>query len=196
MASDNVNFGGGVGNVHRNAPLVVIALLGAFSMLSMLLVTIFVAGAALRDFELNTAELFLLHADASKRDYLLGRFGGGFFAALGVLLVTALGLWLGSKMPWLDQSRLGPTPFGAYLWAFAVLVVPNLLFVSAMLFALAMLTRSMLYTYLGVIAFFVLYIVAENLTSDIDAALDRRPARSVRRPCACAKSPVTGRAPT
>jgi hypothetical protein len=167
MASDNVSFGGGVGNVHRNAPLVVIALLGAYSMLSLLLVTIFVAGAALRDFELNTAELFF-STPIKKRDYLLGRFGGGFFAALFVLMVTALGFWLASKMPWLDQGRLGPTPFGAYLWGFAVLVVPNLLFVSAMLFALAMLTRSMLYTYLGVIAFFVLYIVAENLTSDIN----------------------------
>ncbi len=168
MASDNVSFGGGIGNVHRNAPLVVINLLAAFSFLSPLLVTIFIAGAALRDFEQNTAELFFT-TPLRKRDYLLGRLGGGFIAACGVMLACALGLWLGSKMPWLDQSRLGVTPATAYLWAFAILVVPNLLFLAAFVFALATLTRSMLYTYLGVIAFFVLNAVASNMTSNLDA---------------------------
>ena len=168
MTSDNVSFGGGIGNVHRNAPLVVINLLGAFSFLSLLLVTIFIAGAALRDFELNTAELFFT-TPLRKRDYLLGRFGGGFLAALGVMLVAALGLWLGSKMPWLDQSRLGPTAFGAYAWAFGVMVVPNLLFTAAFVFGFATLTRSMLYTYLGVIALFVFNTVASNMTANLDA---------------------------
>ena len=168
MASDNVNFGGGIGNVHRNAPLVVINLLAAFSFLSQLLVAIFIAGAALRDFEQNTAELFFT-TPMRKRDYLLGRFGGGFLASIGVMIVCALGLWLGSQMPWLDKSRLGPTPVSAYLWSFGILVLPNLLFVSALVFALATLTRSMLYTYLGVIAFVVLNTVAENMTANLDA---------------------------
>ncbi|MEP6940189.1 MAG: M1 family aminopeptidase [Rudaea sp.] len=168
MASDNVSFGGGIGNVHRNAPLVVINLLAAFSFLSPLLVTIFIAGAALRDFEQNTAEQFFT-TPMRKRDYLLGRFGGGFIAACGVMVVCALGLFLGSKMPWLDQSRLGATPLGAYLWSFAILVVPNLLFLAALVFALATLTRSMLYTYLGVIGFVVLNVVAGNMTSNLDA---------------------------
>ncbi len=168
MASDNVSFGGGIGNVHRNAPLVVINLLAAFSLFSLLLVTIFIAGAALRDFEQNTAELFFT-TPMRKRDYLLGRFGGGFIAAVGAMVVCALGLWLGSKMPWLDQGRLGPTPFVAYLWSFAILILPNLLFSAALVFALATLTRSMLYTYLGVIAFFVLNIIAGNMTANLDA---------------------------
>ena len=168
MASDNVSFGGGVGNILRNAPAVVISLLGSFSVLSVLLTTIFVAGIALRDFEQRTAELFFA-TPLRKRDYLLGRFGGGFMASLAIMLATALGLWLGSLMPWLDQARLGPTPWSAYAWAFAVLVLPNLLFLSALLFLLATLTRSMLYTYIGVIAFFVLWTVAGFLTQDLDS---------------------------
>ncbi|GAB3506498.1 M1 family aminopeptidase [Pseudoxanthomonas daejeonensis] len=168
MASDNVSFGGGVGNIMRNAPAVVISLLGSFSVLSVLLTTIFVAGIALRDFEQRTAELFFA-TPMRKRDYLLGRFGGGFMASLAILLAAALGLWVGSLMPWLDQARLGPTPWGAYAWAFGVLVLPNLLFLSALLFLLATLTRSMLYTYIGVIAFFVLWTVAGFLTQDLDS---------------------------
>ncbi|TWH10261.1 ABC transporter permease/M1 family aminopeptidase [Pseudoxanthomonas taiwanensis] len=167
MASDNVSFGGGVGNIMRNAPAVVVSLLCAFSVLSVLLSTIFVAGIALRDFEQRTAELFFA-TPLRKRDYLLGRFGGGFLASLAIMLVIAFGLWLGSLMPWLDPERLGPTPWSAYAWAFAVLVVPNLLFLSALLFLLATLTRSMLYTYIGAIAFIVLWTVSSSLTSDLD----------------------------
>jgi ABC-2 type transport system permease protein len=168
MASDKVSFGGGVGNVARNAPNVVIIILDVFSVFSVLLATIFVAGIALRDFEQRTAELFFA-TPMKRRDYLLGRFGGGLIAAMAIMLAMALGLYIGSQMPWLDPSRLGPTPWFAYGWAFAVLVLPNLLFVSALIFLLATLTRSMLYSYLGVIAFFVLWTMSSYLTRDLDS---------------------------
>ncbi|ANB17458.1 ABC transporter permease/M1 family aminopeptidase [Dokdonella koreensis] len=168
MASDNVSFGGGVGNVLRNAPAVVVTVLGSFSVISVLLATIFVAGIALRDFEQGTAELFFV-TPMKRRDYLLGRFGGGLLASVGIMVTLALGLWVGTLMPWLDAARLGPTPWSAYLWSFVVLVIPNLLFVSALMFLLATATRSMLYTYLGVIAFFVLWQMSDFLTRDLDS---------------------------
>jgi ABC-2 type transport system permease protein len=167
MASDNVSIGGGVGNTMRNAPAVVISILGSFSVVSVLLATIFVAGIAIRDFEQRTAELFFA-TPMKKRDYLLGRFGGGLAATFAIMLAMAIGLYVGSLMPWLDSSRLGPTPWAAYAWAFGVLVLPNLLFVSALMFLLATLTRSMLYTYLGVIVFFVLWSMSDSFTRDLD----------------------------
>lgn len=166
LASDNVSYGGGVGNVMRNAPAVTTVVLGSFSVISVLLTTIFVGGIALRDFEQRTAELFFA-TPMSKGTYLAGRFLGGFLASVAVMVAVVLGMWLGSKMPWLDQARLGPTPWAAYAWGFGVLVIPNLLFLSALLFFLATATRSMLYTYIGVIVFFVLWMVSDTLTSDL-----------------------------
>lgn len=166
LASDNVSYGGGVGNVMRNAPAITTVVLGAMSVMSALLTTIFVGGIALRDFEQRTAELFFA-TPMRKGTYLAGRFGGGFLASLGVMLFVVLGMWLGSKMPWLDQARLGPTPWAAYGWGLAVLVIPNLLFLSALLFLLATATRSMLYTYIGVIVFFVLWNASDALDSDL-----------------------------
>jgi len=168
MASDDVTIGGGVGNIMRNAPAVVISILGTFSVFSVLLATIFVAGIAIRDFEQRTAELFFA-TPMKKRDYLLGRFGGGLFATFAIMLAMAVGLYVGSLMPWLDSSRLGPTPWLAYAWAFGILVLPNLLFVSSLMFLLATLTRSMLYTYLGVIVFFVLWSMSGSFTKDLDS---------------------------
>ncbi|MHC1480479.1 ABC transporter permease/M1 family aminopeptidase [Frateuria aurantia] len=166
MASDNVSFGGGVGNVMRNAPAVTVVLLTALSLFSALLTTLFVGGIAIRDFELGTAELFFA-TPIRKSLYLAGRFGGGFLASFVIMLVMVLGLWLGSKMPWLDASRLGPTPWLAYAWSVLLMVVPNLMFLSALLFALATATRSMLYTYLGVIGFFVLWTISNSLMADL-----------------------------
>src|SRR3546814_18398995 len=85
MASDNVSIGGGVGNIMRNAPAVVISILGSFSVISVLLATIFVAGIAIRAFEQRTAELFFA-TPMQKRDYLLGRFGGGVIATFAIML--------------------------------------------------------------------------------------------------------------
>lgn len=157
--SDSVQIGGGVGNTHRNAPIVVLTWLIAFTLLGMFLITVFVAGAALRDFEARTAELFFA-TPLSRSAYLGGRFAAGYAASAAVMVAVAIGVTLGAHMPWVDPARLGPTAWNTYLYSFGVFVLPNLFFVAALLFLLATLTRSLLGTYIGVIAFFVLWQVA------------------------------------
>ncbi len=158
-ASHTVRIGGGIGNIHRNAPFVVINTLSLFSIIGLFLIPIFVAGAALRDFGANTAEM-IFATPITRGAYLGGRLAAGWLASVLVLLAVAIGLWSGSMMPWLDPVRLGPTPWAAYAWALGVIVLPNLFFLAALLMLLATLTRSMLATYVGVIGFFVLSIVA------------------------------------
>ncbi|MGO9934520.1 MAG: ABC transporter permease/M1 family aminopeptidase [Steroidobacteraceae bacterium] len=164
--SDSVTIGGGIGNTHRNAPFVITQWLIAFTLLGMFLVTVFVVGAALRDFEAGTAELFFA-TPLSRKAYLGGRFAAGYLASVGVMIAVAIGLLCGSFMPWLDPTRLGPTSLGTYLYAFTVFVLPNIFFVAALLFLLATLTRSMLSTYIGVIAFFVLWQIAVTTTENL-----------------------------
>src|SRR5690606_1865357 len=79
-ASDAVQLGGGIGNVHRNAPIVVAQWLTMFSLLGMLIVPIFISGALLRDFEQGTAELFFA-SPIRRRDYLLGRLAAAMLAS-------------------------------------------------------------------------------------------------------------------
>lgn len=158
-SSDSVQIGGGIGNIHRNAPYVVIRMLAMFSVIGMFLIPIFVAGSALRDFGTNTAEM-MFTTPVSRGAYLGGRFVAGWLVTVLVLVAIAIGYWLGSLMPWLDPVRLGPTPWGAYGWGLAVLVLPNLFFLGVLIFLLATLTRSMLGAYVGVIGFFVLWTIA------------------------------------
>src|ERR1700733_6706353 len=157
--SDHVQIGGGIGNTHRNAPYAIVEMLGNFTILAMFLVTVFVVGAALRDFEAGTAER-LFATPLSRRAYLGGRFAAGYLASLGIFVFVALGLLIGVLMPWVDPARLGPPSLSAYGYGFAVMVLPGLFFVSTLLFLLATLTRSMLGAYIGVIGFFVSWRVA------------------------------------
>src|SRR5690606_27650044 len=103
-----------------------------------------------------------------KRDYLAGRLGAALVASLMVYVVIALGIFVAQFMPWIDQARLGPVSLAPYLWTFAVFVIPNLLFTGALLALLAVVTRSILWVYIGVIGFFVLYFVSGVLLSDLD----------------------------
>src|SRR5271154_2651771 len=103
--SDSVQIGGGIGNTHRNAPLVVLQWLIAFTLIGMFLITVFVAGAALRDFEAGTAELFFA-TPLSRKAYLGGRFAAGYVTAAAVMVFVAVGLTLGAHMPWVDPVRL------------------------------------------------------------------------------------------
>jgi ABC-type transport system involved in multi-copper enzyme maturation permease subunit len=137
-------------------------MLSFFTVGGMFLIAVFVAGAALRDFDAGMAEM-IFATPVSRRAYLGGRFAAGYIASVGVLIVVALGIFLGVLMPWVDPARLGATSYVAYGYGFAVFVLPSVFFTAALLFLLATLTRSMLGTYVGVIAFFVLWQVAMTL---------------------------------
>jgi len=165
--TDAIQVGGSIGNVNRNAPTVVAQLLGVFSLMSMFVVTIFIAGSVLRDGEVGISDM-LFATPMKKRDYLVGRFGAGLVACLFIFVLIVLGMMLGPLMPWIDPQRVGPFPGAAYLWALGVIVVPNLFFIGALLMLLAATTRSIMMVYVGVMAFFVLWIVAGSFTSNID----------------------------
>jgi ABC-type transport system involved in multi-copper enzyme maturation permease subunit len=161
-SSDHIRIGGGIGNIHRNAPYVVVTMLAMFSVLGLILIPIFVAGAALRDFNCNTAEL-MFSTPVPRGAYLGGRFAAGWLVSVLILVAAAAGFWFGSLMPWVDPARLGPTPWAAYAWGLGVFVLPGVFFLGALLFLLAVVTRSMLATYAGVIGFLVLTAVAGQL---------------------------------
>jgi len=165
--TDAVQIGGSIGNVNRNAPVVVAQLLGNFSLVSIFIVAIFMAGTVLRDSEVGISDM-LFATPMKKYDYLIGRFAAGLVACLFIFALVVGGMMLGPLMPWVDTARVGPFPGAAYLWALGIIVVPNLFFIGALLMLLASTTRSIMLVYVGVLAFFVLWVVAGRFTSNID----------------------------
>jgi hypothetical protein len=107
--TDAIQVGGSIGNVNRNAPVVVAQLLGGFSLISMFVVTIFIAGTVLRDSEVGISDM-LFATPMKKHDYLVGRFGAGLVACLFIFAVIVLGMMLGPLMPSLPRQRLPVVP--------------------------------------------------------------------------------------
>lgn len=155
-SNDGFRIGGSIGNIHMNAPAVIANQLGVFSMIAMFLVTVFIAGAVLRDNEVGIADI-LFATPMGKTDYLLGRFLAGFAVCLAMFALITLAMMAGSAMPSIAPERIGQFSLLPYLWSFVVFVVPNLLFIAALLMLLAATTRSMILVYVGVLAFMVLW---------------------------------------
>jgi len=158
---------GGKGNVHVNSPFAIVQTVGVMSVFAIFIATGFVANVVVRDDETGFAPI-IRATRMRKWDYLFGRFAGAFLVAALVLAAVPLGVLVGSWMPWLDPEKLGPFVAGHYLFAYFVVGLPSLFVTSAGFFALATATRSMMWTYVGVVAFISLFITSRALLSDPD----------------------------
>lgn len=156
---------GAKGNVNINSPYAILQTLGTMNLLAIFIVTAFVANVVIRDDETGFAPI-LRATRIGKFDYLIGRFLGAFAVAFLVCCAVPLAMIVGAAMPWLDPEKVGPLVLSHYVWALLVYDLPTLLVMSAGFFALATATRSMMWTYVGVVAFMVLYIASRGMLTD------------------------------
>lgn len=161
VASSNVQIGS-TANVHKNAAHVISVIHVNFAAIYMFVTAAFVANIVVRDEDTGFGGI-LRSTRLSKFDYLYGRFAGAFAAAALSFLAVPAGMAIGAAMPWVDPDTVGPFVAGHYLFSYFVLALPSLLLTSAVFFSLTTLTRSMMWTYVGVIAFMVLQILGGML---------------------------------
>jgi len=163
LASEAIQFGSG--NVRENSPSVIWLTHGLFSLFFMFVTTAFVANVIVRDDDTGFGPI-IRSTRITKFDYLIGRFVGAFGISVLAFLAVPLGIFIGSLMPWLDAETLGPNRPIYYFFPLLVLAIPNVLITSALFFALATATRSMMATYLGVVVVLVIYFVSIVLVAD------------------------------
>lgn len=167
IASSGVRVGGASGAVHINAPYILNIAVATLTLAGTILTCAIAGTAILRDFELKTHEL-LFTTRLRKSSFVFGRFIGAWLVTSLVFASCTLGLWFGSLMPWVDGDKLGAFSLAAHLWPVLVYSLPNALLVSALFFAVGILTRSFLAVYIQGIVLFVAYIMAQSSLADID----------------------------
>ncbi len=169
--SDDLSIGGSFGNIHKNAPFVTQNWYGVFSVLSLLLLTAFLNSAAIRDFERNTAQI-VFSSPIKKAGYYFGHFFGAILISLLPMIGVSLGMWLGvavnSMTEWMDLERYGPFEFKSHWNALTMIVIPNTLFAGGILYAVAILTRSTLYSFVAAMVLLAGYIISGNMIQDIE----------------------------
>jgi ABC-2 type transport system permease protein len=169
VAGTSVDFGTG-GKVLVNSPFaldIIIAYVTFFGVV----VTAAIAGqATYQDVHHDTVEFFFT-SPISKFDYLGGRFLGALAIQVAIFAGVGLGAWIGTLMPWLDPARLGPQRVAAYLQPYFTLVLPNLILLTSIFFALAALGKRMLPVYAGSVILLIGYFVAQQSSSSVTASI-------------------------
>jgi len=164
IAGALIATGFGPQSLPVNSPFLVMESLGFVSLLSIFAVAVFAANAALRDQEHRMQEIVYC-TPIGRFEFLLGRFAGAFLATLTAMAVSIPVLILGTYLPWQDPERIAAFEPIRYLWAFGALTIPNVLLAASVLFAVAFLTRSALWTYAAAVFLYFAYFAVSALTN-------------------------------
>lgn len=165
IAASNVIVLGFGASINRNSPFALAETHFLFGVLYMFVTTAFVANTIARDDDTGFGAL-IRTSRISKFDYLYGRFVGAFGAVCLSFAAVPLGLLIATLMPWVDPETLGPFRIQDYLYAYAIVGLPPLLVTSSIFFALSTVTRSMMWSYVGVVGFLVVYFARGMVLGD------------------------------
>jgi ABC-2 type transport system permease protein len=165
FAGAAVDFGTG-GKVLVTSPFALNLIIMFVSFFGVIVVAALAGQATYQDVDSNCTAFFYT-APITKFDYLAGRFLGALAVQIVIFTSVGLGAWVGTLMPWLDPARVGSQSAYAYLQRYFTMVIPNLIFFSAIFFSLAALGRKMLPVYAGSVLLLIGYFVADQLSADL-----------------------------
>ncbi len=154
------------GKEWHNAPVKIAQMMTRLSVLGLLGTMILVGRSVVRDFETGIHEL-IFSSPVTRFQYLFGRFSGSFMANLTIFLAIPLGFELSRFL--MPSNLYGEFRILAYVQPFLWMVLPNMLFIAAMMFALSTLSRKMIATYLMGVAFISVYASLGYMLSRIDS---------------------------
>ncbi|MCS5490620.1 ABC transporter permease/M1 family aminopeptidase [Algoriphagus limi] len=156
--------------VFHNAPIVIANLLLLISIFGILIASAVMGVPLYRDLEHKTGT-FLFSYPITKFGYFMGRFWGSFVTLLFISLGALLGIYLGSLLGpafGTEAERYGPNLLVNYFQPWFTLLLPNLWLASALFFALIIFTRNIRSIYSGGIVVFIIYLLANFLSQDIE----------------------------
>lgn len=166
-SSENITIGGSVGSVHKNAPYVIQSMYGFMSLICLLMTTSFMTATALRDYQSNMQQI-VFSSPIRKHEYLLGKYIGATLMALIPLLGVSFGFIIGSMMPWVQAETLGPLMLNGHVLGFVGFAIPNVIFMSSIIYSIAIFSKNQIGPFLSALGLLVLYIVSGTLLENLD----------------------------
>jgi ABC-type transport system involved in multi-copper enzyme maturation permease subunit len=164
MVSNNVQIGGG-GNVLVNSPFAITQTILIMSIFAIFLAPAYIANSILKDVD-HKMDGIIFSTPITKPSYLAGRFVGAFGAMIVALLAIPLGMLIGTFWPNIDPETLAPTNLGHYFYVYFGLMLPSMLAISAIMFAVTVMSRSVMYTYLSAMGLLILYFIGLNFFNE------------------------------
>ena len=164
FSSDNVTV---TSNSYLNSPLAITGILSQLAILTYLLIPSITGGTIHRDFK-NNMHNVLYSYPLTKFKYLLAKFTAGVTINLGIILAILLGLLVGSILPGVNESLLGPFKLWNYIQPFAFIIFPNVLFYSAIVFAIVVFSRNLNIGFMAVLTMIIIQLIATSASENVD----------------------------
>ncbi len=166
-SSDSVSVQGANDSVMRNAPSSLATVFVIMTFLGQVITTGVVGTAILRDVQIKSHEL-VFTTRVTRLGYLGGRFAGAAIVMIAIYSALPIGAFVGTLMPWANHDKLQAFHLASYVRPFLFIVVPDVLFVSALFFAIGALTRNLFAIYTQGIALLVAWSVSQQIVSNLD----------------------------
>ncbi len=171
VASDVVQIGGAIGNIHKNAPDIITTFVLIFCIFGLIIATAFFNNAALRDHNYGFNEI-MFSLPIKKSGYYWGRFLGALTLSTIPFLGIFVGVWIGATIApifdWVDAERFGDFYFSTIFNNYMLFIIPNMFIGGSIIFFLAHKWKNTMVSFVGALVIIILYIVSGNLLSDID----------------------------
>ena len=165
--SDVISINGVGGNTLRNSPFSVAMWYAGASVITCFMAAAIYDSSASRDFANKMSDI-LFSKPLRKWGFLLGRFLGATIAALIPSMGIGFGILVAHAFNASDTERWGPSAFWHHWQPFLIFVIPNTLIFGALVFAIASVTRNTLYSFLSLLAVFVVYGVTQGVVGQLD----------------------------
>src|SRR6202166_4906605 len=166
ISSDEMMAELNLSNIYRNAPFAIASFYAAMGVFALLITAVFVNFAALRAFSYNTHQM-MFSTPIRRRDFLFGRFLGATLVSSIPMLGVSLGILLAKYMPWADAERWEAVRWTAHLKAILLFAVPDTFFTAAILFAVAVLWRRDIASFIAAILLFTGRAMSGQLFQDV-----------------------------
>ena len=115
---------------YLNAPIAVMQMSAVLGSLGMLVTAGIFGDAASRDVQTRMHSLFYT-SPLREGHYLGGRFLGSLLVNAVLVMGVPLGLLLASVMPYMEEGKFGPVRLDAYVQAYALVLLPNVVIIGA-----------------------------------------------------------------
>lgn len=149
-------------NVYVNSPHEIMSLTGFLSTNALFGVMIFCVIGFLRDRE-HRIENIIYSTPVKKSHFFLSRFLGVFLVSLISFSALLPGFMIGFMSPFLEPEKLTSFDFMSYFWPWLLIVVPNILMATSIVFAITVFSKNRMYTYVGAVFVYTLYILGSSV---------------------------------
>jgi len=166
-STDNITLGDALSNTLRNSPYNIQNYYSFIGLLTMIMAAAFINSAAARDFSFNTYQI-VFSLPVKKSDFLLGRFLGATFVSMIPMLGVSIGFLLAKYMPWVEPERWGSVVWKAHINGIFLFALPNAFIIAAILFAVAVLARSEIVSFIASLVLLAGYGISDYLLQNVE----------------------------